>query len=295
MWLEDATPSNFDQLMRPFNNFLANCSPDNPRLNRIVWPLMFKWLNMGEFVADAECARLLKQIFERLARSKDIYDFRNMWENFLINQGHQIRFGLVADLVRTCVRKASGLEKRLWEAFEEGFVIPLVCRTETHEQTCTITMRGCSDVPAPTLPRNVVIWNGNGIRARWLSERNEFRELVEVTDPDVVCFLESKTNSDKLLALQGFDEWADNMGFRNIHCYWSKRRDQAAHGCEGIMIFTKMPCKVSYGIGDEELDMQARVVTAEFADFFLLVTYHPQGGFSEESLAFRAKWEAYDF
>ena len=62
MWLEDATPSNFDQLMRPFNSFLASCSPDMPRLNRLVWPLMAKWLSMGEFVADAECARLLKQI-----------------------------------------------------------------------------------------------------------------------------------------------------------------------------------------------------------------------------------------
>ena len=42
----------------------------------------------------------------------------------------------------------------------------------------------------------------------------------------------------------------------------------------------------------EEFDDQARVVTLEFTDLFLLISYNPQGGFTEKSLDFREKWEA---
>ena len=39
------------------------------------------------------------------------------------------------------------------------------------------------------------------------------------------------------------------------------------------------------------MDTQARVLTAEFADCVMVFTYNPQGGFTEESLDFRKRWE----
>ena len=62
-------------------------------------------------------------------------------------------------------------------------------------------------------------------------------------------------------------------------------------GGEGILIFTKIPCVVSYGIGHQEFDKQARVALLEFPKIFILISYNPQGGFEEKSLAFRTEWE----
>ena len=69
------------------------------------------------------------------------------------------------------------------------------------------------------------------------------------------------------------------------------KEEKKAFGCEGLILFSKLPCEVKYGIGDETLDKQARALTAEFSDCVMLFTYNPQGGFSQESQAFRKKWE----
>src|SRR4051812_6108614 len=58
-----------------------------------------------------------------------------------------------------------------------------------------------------------------------------------------------------------------------------------------IPILSKIPCQVHYGMGDEEFDKQARVALVEFRQVFVLITYHPQGGFTDDSLSSRARWE----
>ena len=77
----------------------------------------------------------------------------------------------------------------------------------------------------------------------------------------------------------------------HLFCYWSIHDDKVAHGGEGILIFTKIACVAIYGIGDPIFDKQARVLTLEFPQFFLVVSYNPQGGFKEDSLKFRGEWE----
>src|SRR5688572_7099486 len=71
-------------------------------------------------------------------------------------------------------------------------------------------------------------------------------------------------------------------------CHWSHHENRTTHGCEGILILSKITCEVTYGMGNKEFDTQARVATIEFTKIFLVVSYHPQGGFSEESLGFKA-------
>jgi exodeoxyribonuclease III len=153
------------------------------------------------------------------------------------------------------------------------------------------TRAGQVSSPQKDFPSSVVVWNGNGIRARWLAIRNELKCLVHAINPDLLCFIESKVNSEKLLALQGFEDWANERGFLRLFCYWSTHTQRKAHGGEGVLIFTKIPCVATYGIGDPSFDNQARVVTLEFPQVFILISYNPQGGFSEESLSFRESWE----
>ena len=127
-------------------------------------------------------------------------------------------------------------------------------------------------------------------RARW-ADKAELKQVVQSVDPDVLCFLEGKTDAENLLRLPHFREWVAESRFRQMNCYWSLKDDQKGFGNEGLILFSKIPCEVKYGIGDKTLDKQARAMTVEFSDCIMLFTYNPQGGFSEDSLAFRTRWE----
>ena len=107
----------------------------------------------------------------------------------------------------------------------------------------------------------------------------EIKRLQHAVNADLLCFLESKITSEKLLGLQGFEEWVKENGFIKIFCYWSITEGRAPQGSEGILIFSKIPCKIKYGIGNPRLDQQARVVTIDFAGVSFHIIY--RAGFRE--------------
>ena len=93
------------------------------------------------------------------------------------------------------------------------------------------------------------------------------------------------------MTLPGFEEWIKREGFVKIFSYWSINEEQAPQGTEGILILSKVPCTATYGVGVEGFDRQARVVTLEFPEIFIIISYNPQGGLKSHSLEYRAKWE----
>ncbi|WP_340138424.1 exodeoxyribonuclease III [Treponema zioleckii] len=57
-------------------------------------------------------------------------------------------------------------------------------------------------------------------------------------------------------------------------------------------MFTKHePLSVSYGIGIEEHDTEGRVITLEYADFFLVTVYTPNSQNELKRLDYRMTWE----
>ena len=183
----------------------------------------------------------------------------------------------------------NGNGKLEWECFfnEHCPQRPFKMKSDLRSTQMTIEQSGEPKAVVET----VVVWNGNGARARW-ADKAELKQVVQATDPDVLCFLEGKTDSENLVKLPLFRDWVSKSQLRQIDCYWSTKDGKKSFGNEGIILFSKVPCTVTYGLGNEELDKQARVMTAEFSDCVMLFTYNPQGGFSKESLAFRTKWEA---
>jgi exodeoxyribonuclease III len=189
-------------------------------------------------------------------------------------------------------RKGSTTDKQVWERFIARFIPSIEITTSTTAQNCHMTWPQTIEKPEKKEVETIVVWNGNGARARWTGKA-ELKELVQTSDPDVLCFLEGKTDIEHLRRLERFEEWIERVGYKHLHCYWSKK-DSATHsyGNEGIILFSKVKCeKVRYGIGHHEFDMQARVLTAEFSDCTIVFSYNPQGGFSEESLDYRSRWE----
>ena len=216
-------PDTFVQVARPFINFVASCSEQvQESLRTSEWLLLLSAISDEKLTTHEECATFLRQAFERLYRKKSNYDLLETWSDFLCINKARITFMFTASIVKFCLKNSNKEERPKWEEFLRKFVDPIKCLMETGLQTCSITVK-VEKESTHVLPSQIVVWNGNGMRARWNAENSELKTLIETVGPDILCFLESKINGDKLLALQGFDDFASKHGFKHIFCYWQGR------------------------------------------------------------------------
>lgn len=121
----------------------------------------------------------------------------------------------------------------------------------------------------------LVSWNVNGIRA---CVTKGFEERFQELDADIFCLQETKCQEGQIrLDLPGY------------HQYWNYANRK---GYSGTAVFTKEePLSVSYGIGIPEHDKEGRVITLEFADFYLVTVYTPNSQSELKRLDYRMEWE----
>jgi len=125
----------------------------------------------------------------------------------------------------------------------------------------------------------LISWNVNGIRA--IIKKN-FIADVQSLAPDVFCLQETKAaEEDVKIAAQSFPEY---------HCYANSSK--ARKGYSGTAIFSKEePIEVTYDMGIEEHDQEGRIITAEFANYFVVTTYCPNAGEELARLEYRQRWD----
>jgi exodeoxyribonuclease-3 len=121
-----------------------------------------------------------------------------------------------------------------------------------------------------------ISWNVNGLRA--VLKRN-FLEFLADEEPDVLCLQETKCSPDDVEQL-----WP-----ASYTTYWNCAGKK---GYSGTAIFTNIrPLKITNGMGIAEHDREGRVITAEFADFFLVNVYTPNSRRELERLPYRQEWD----
>lgn len=120
-----------------------------------------------------------------------------------------------------------------------------------------------------------ISWNVNGLRA--CVDKN-FMEDFKNLDADFFCLQETKLQEGQIeLDLPGYYQ------------YWNYA---VKKGYSGTAIFTKHePISVSYGMGIEEHDQEGRIITLEYADFYLVTCYTPNSKQELERLDYRMVWE----
>ena len=122
----------------------------------------------------------------------------------------------------------------------------------------------------------LISWNVNGLRAIL---RKNFLEYLDAEKPDVLCLQETKAGPDDVEQL-----WPASY----TTC-WNAAQKK---GYSGTAIFTKTrPLRVTPGIGIPKHDREGRVLTAEFADFFLVNVYVPNSQRELTRLKYRQQWD----
>ena len=120
-----------------------------------------------------------------------------------------------------------------------------------------------------------VSWNVNGLRA---CVGKGFTEIFKEFDADFFCLQETKLQEGQISL--------DLPGYRQYWNYAEKK------GYSGTAIFTRhTPLSVRYGVGTEELDTEGRLITLEYADFYLVTCYTPNAQQELARIGHRLKWE----
>ncbi|MEC2159489.1 exodeoxyribonuclease III [Virgibacillus halodenitrificans] len=121
----------------------------------------------------------------------------------------------------------------------------------------------------------IVSWNVNGIRA---CVRKGFLEYFHEIDADIFCLQETKLQEGQIkLDLPGYYQ------------YWNYAERK---GYSGTAVFTKeKPQQVTYGLSDEENEIEGRIITLEYANFYLVNVYTPNSKRDLTRLEERLEWE----
>lgn len=121
----------------------------------------------------------------------------------------------------------------------------------------------------------LVSWNVNGLRA---CVTKGFNEYFRESGADIFCVQETKLQEGQIVLDHG-EEYAQ---------YWNYALKK---GYSGTAIFTKVkPLSVSYGL-DRETEDEGRIITLEFADFYLVNVYTPNAKRDLSRLDYRMEWE----
>ena len=122
----------------------------------------------------------------------------------------------------------------------------------------------------------IISWNTNGLRATY--KQGFFTPLFETYKPDIVCLQETKSELDQLPP--------ELAQYADYHLYISPCRTRK--GYSGVAIYTKQkPISVQNGFGIESFDQEGRTIVAEYADFYLITGYFPNGGSGPDRLTYK--------
>ena len=120
-----------------------------------------------------------------------------------------------------------------------------------------------------------ISWNVNGLRA---VVKKGFEDIFWSLDADFVCLQETKLQEGQISL--------DLPGYESYWCYAEKK------GYSGTAIFTRhTPMSVSYNLGVPGHDSEGRVITLEYADFYLVCVYPPNSQDGLRRLDYRMSWE----
>lgn len=129
----------------------------------------------------------------------------------------------------------------------------------------------------------IISWNVNGIRAVSSKEVLPgvlFSHFLGKENPDILCLQETKADSHSL-----------TQEITRIPGYFFYLNPADRKGYSGVALYSKTePESIEFGGLGKEFDTEGRLITARFPDFTLMNVYFPNGGASEERLAFKLRF-----
>ena len=129
----------------------------------------------------------------------------------------------------------------------------------------------------------IVSWNVNGVKSCF---RKGLLDFMTRENADAYCFQEIKISPSDI------SKFPDLPGY-DVYCVPAEKK-----GYSGLLVYSKLtPLSVVHGLNVPDFDREARVLTLEFQDWFLVNAYFPHTNRElsrlDFKLAFNHAFEAY--
>jgi len=122
--------------------------------------------------------------------------------------------------------------------------------------------------------KRLLCWNVNGIRA---IKNKGFLDWFRKESPDILCLQETKAQPDQLDA--------DLKEIAGYKVYWNYPEKK---GYAGVAVYAREePREVKYDLGKTGLDIEGRVIVAEYPAFTLFNIYFPNGGAGNKRVPYK--------
>jgi exodeoxyribonuclease-3 len=136
----------------------------------------------------------------------------------------------------------------------------------------------------------LVSWNVNGIRA--VSRKGLFDPFVSALEPDVICLQETKAQqADSVHILPDYTEYwnaAEKKGYAGTAIFTKPTPRQVTNGLPAKLVTQYKVAGDAFG----DPNVEGRVITAEFDEFFLVTVYTPNTKDDLGRLALRSQqWD----
>ena len=126
----------------------------------------------------------------------------------------------------------------------------------------------------------LISWNVNGLRA---ALKKDFLPSMQGLDADIICLQETKLQPEQVP-----EDVA--LGLPGYFSFWNSAEEK---GYSGTAVFTRQePISVTHDFGDEIHRKEGRIITAEYAEFYLVCCYTPNSQDELKRLSYRMDWEA---
>lgn len=126
-------------------------------------------------------------------------------------------------------------------------------------------------------------WNVNGIRAvsgKEILPGLLFNGFLQHEKPDILCLQETKADAHTL-----------SPEISRIPGYFFYINPAERKGYSGVALYTKdEPDSIEFGGLGPDFDTEGRIITARYPEFTLMNVYFPNGGASEERLAYKLRF-----
>jgi exodeoxyribonuclease-3 len=133
----------------------------------------------------------------------------------------------------------------------------------------------------PNMKYKLLSWNVNGIRA---AVGHGFEAFLKAAKPDILCLQEIKLDDVKREEAK-FD-------FTAYEEYWYPAQRKGYSGTAVLLKEGLKPLSQKRGLGVAKFDDEGRVLTLEFAKFFLVNTYFPNSQPELQRLQFKQEFDA---
>lgn len=129
----------------------------------------------------------------------------------------------------------------------------------------------------------ILSWNVNGLRAvsgKEILHGKTFPDFLIEDHPDICGLQETKVDAKSL-----------PPDLARIGEYLFYLNPAERKGYSGVALYTRTePREIRYGLGHDEGDHEGRTIIAQYPEFTLYTIYFPNGGASDERLAYKLRF-----